>query len=106
MIAGRLKIRLELFEPTQAADEFGRGLTTYTPRGVVWAERVMESSRTSVESGEIFVDITVKYNIRKEVPAADGWHVVDAYAGRFVVRGVSVNAARGMKTLRCERVNQ
>ena len=106
MIAGRMKYRLTLLEPTQTTNDFGEEVTTYTDTVTVHAERVKHTGNRSEEVGEHFPDYRVSWNIRDAHTVAENWRVQQLGGYLYTVVAIEPNIDRGYKTLICERVNE
>lgn len=75
MIAGRMKYKLTLLQPTQAVNEFGEEEPTFTETVTVHAERVKHSGNRSEEVGEHFPDYRAEFNIRSAHEIHENWRV-------------------------------
>lgn len=105
MQAGRMRHRLRILKPVTAKDEFQAEYTDWIETAVAWAERVKSTPRFGVEVVEVFSDFTVEFNIRAAHEVDNGWRVEQLGGHLYTVTNVTPNIERGMKTLRCERVN-
>lgn len=106
MIAGRMKYKLKILEPSTAPNDFGEEETTYTELRTVHAERVKNTGKRSEEVGEHFPDYQVEFNVRDAHPVAENWRVEQLGGYLYNVVAVLPNIDRGYKTLICERVNE
>lgn len=106
MIAGRMRYRLRVYRPESSNSGFGRGAVKYSFEKVIWAERETISGSRSVEAGEVFADYRVTFKVRDAHAVCEGWRVEERGGRLYEVTNVIPNIARGMKVLRCERVNQ
>lgn len=106
MIAGRMKYKLKLLEPSTAQNDFGEEETTYTELRIVHAERVKNTGKRSEEVGEHFPDYRVSWNIRDAHTVAENWRVQQLGGYLYTVVAIEPNIDRGYKTLICERVNE
>ena len=106
MIAGRMKYKLILLEPSQVINEYGEEEPTYTETVTVHAERVKHSGNRSEEVSEHFPDYRVSWNIRDAHTVAENWRVQQLGGYLYTVVAIEPNIDRGYKTLICERVNE
>lgn len=106
MQAGRMRYMLELFEPVRVTDRFGSESVEWTSRGKVHAERARLSGRRSDEVDERFGDYSVDFNIRYRHEVDEHWRVRLLGEHLYEVAAVIPNIDSGMKTLKCERVNE
>lgn len=106
MIAGRMKYKLALLQPTTAENDFGEAKTTYTQTRIVNAERVKQSGNRSDEVGEHFPDYRAEFNIRDAHPVDENWRVQQLGGHLYTVTNIIPNIDKGMKTLICDRVNE
>lgn len=106
MQAGRMRYMLELFEPVRVTDRFGSESVEWTSRGKVHAERARLSGRRSDEVDERFGDYSVDFNIRYRHEVDEHWRVRQLGEHLYEVLAVIPNIDRGMKTIKCERVNE
>ena len=106
MIAGRMKYKLTLLEPTQTTNDFGEEVTTYTDTVTVHAERVKHTGNRSEEVGEHFPDYRVSWNISDAHTVAENWRVQQLGGNLYTVTNIIPNLDRGYKTLICDRVNE
>lgn len=106
MIAGRMKYKLTLLEPTTAINRFGEETTTFAEVNTVHAERIKHSGQRSEEVGEHFPDYRVSYNIRSTHPVKENWRVQELGGYLYTVVAIEPNKDKGFKTLICERVNE
>lgn len=106
MIAGKLKYKLQILEPTYTKDRMGAKAVAYTETRTVWAERVTTSGNRSEEVGEHFPDYAAQFNIRNAHPVAENWRVKQQGGYLYTVTAIIQNLDRGYKTLICERVNE
>ena len=106
MIAGRMKYKLTLLEPTTVTNDFGEETPTFTETATVHAERVKHSGNRSEEVGEHFPDYRVAFNVRDAHTVAENWRVQQLGGYLYTVVAIEPNIDRGYKTLICERVNE
>lgn len=106
MIAGRMKYKLVLLQPSTVENDFGEGKTTYTQTAIVHAERVKANGRRSEEVGEHFPDYSVEFNIRDAHTVDENWRVQQQGGHLYTVTNIIPNIDKGMLTLICERVNE
>ena len=106
MIAGRMKYKLALLQPTESVNDFGEAEVTYTQTVIVHAERVKNTGRRSEEVGEHFPDYAAEFNIRDAHTIDENWRVQQMGGHLYTVTNIIQNIDRGMKTLICERVNE
>ena len=106
MIAGRMKYKLTLLEPTQTTNDFGEEVTTYIDTVTVHAERVKHTGNRSEEVGEHFPDYSTEFNIRDAHPVEENWRVQQVGGELYTVTNIIPNLDRGYKTLVCVRVNE
>ncbi len=106
MIAGRMKYKLTLLQPTQAVNEFGEEEPTFTETVTVHAERVKHSGNSSEEVGEHFPDYRAEFNIRSAHEIHENWRVQQLGGNLYTVTNIIPNIDRGYKTLICDRVNE
>lgn len=106
MQAGRMRYMLELFEPVRVTDRFGSETVEWVSRGKVHAERVRQAGRLSQEADERFGDYSVDFNIRYQHAIDEHWRVRLLGEHLYEVTAVIPNIDRGMKTVKCERVNE
>lgn len=106
MIAGKLKYKLQILEPTYVKDCMGAKAVKYVEKRTVWAERVSATGNRSEEVGEHFPDYTAQFNIRDAHPVAENWRVKQQGGYLYTVTAIIPNLDRGYKTLICERVNE
>lgn len=106
MRSAKMRHRLRILRKDSAKDEFRSFRTEWTETATVWAERVRITPRYGMEADEIFSDFTAEFNIRAYHEVRDGWRVEGSDGNLYTVTNVTPNIARGMKTLRCEKVNQ
>ncbi len=100
-----MKSRLRLLKPVTSTGKFGDEKLSHEHTVTVWAERVKMSPRYSMELGEFFSDYTVEYNIRDAHTVEEGWQVQAESGHLYKVINIIPNRARGMLTLRAERVD-
>ena len=106
MIAGRMKYKLTLLEPTTETNSFGEETPTFAETVTIHAERVKHSGNRSEEVGEHFPDYRVSYNVRSAHPVKENWRVQQLGGYLYTVVAIEPNIDRGYKTLICERVNE
>lgn len=106
MIAGRMKYKLTLMQPTVEINDFGEEKPTYTETVTVHAERVKHNGNRSEEVGEHFPDYRVEFNVRRAHTVAENWRVQQLGGYLYTVVAIIPNIDRGYKTLVCERVNE
>lgn len=108
MKAGKLKSRIELFEPHIERDEYGAEKIRYTKTSLVYAERVKLSGRMLEQVGERFSSYSVRFSIRDAHRVDEHWRL--RQIGRnnhfYEVTNILPNPDRGMLTLICERINE
>lgn len=100
-----MRYKLRLLKPVAVADGFGGSRTEYHETHTVWAERQKVSPRFVEEVGELFSDLTVEFNIRDIHEVDERWRVEQLGGHLYTVANIIPNRERGMRTLRCERVN-
>ena len=106
MQAGRLKYRLELFEPlAEKEGHYGEPTHAWRSHGRVYAERVKFNGSRREEVSEMFSDYRVEFNIRDAHRVAEGWRVKQLGGYDYTVVNIEPNRDRGMLTLKCERIN-
>lgn len=106
MIAGRMKYKLKLLEPTTVTNTFGEETPTFAETATVHAERVNHSGHRSEEVAEHFPDYRVMFNVRDAHTVAENWRVQQLGGYLYTVVAIEPNIDRGFKTLICERVNE
>ena len=100
-----MRHRLRILKPETEVDAFKSKKTTWTETALTWAERVRTTPRYGVEADEMFSDITAEFNIRAYHEVKPNWRVEDSDGVLYTVANVIPNIPKGMKTLRCEKVN-
>ena len=111
MNPGLLRERLTVSYPEEVKSPLGMSTATrFVPyrdgQPVPAGRRKMESSEAAA-NGELFADYRAEFNIRIFHPIKEKWRVVEQSTGiEYRVKSVEVNKPRGMKTLKCERVNR
>lgn len=105
MIAGRMRHKLRLLKPERETDGLGGQRTDYVETVTVWAERVKMSGSYGEEVGEKFPSYLVEFNIRDAHEVGENWRVEQLGGYLYTVVNIIPNPQRGMKTLRCDRVN-
>lgn len=107
MIAGRLKYKIQLLEPSETGSAFGDGESlAYTPSATVHAERVSITGNQVEEVAELFPNYRVQFRIRSAHRVGEHWRVQELGGYLYNVLNIIPNVDRGMKTLVCERVNE
>ena len=106
MMAGKMKYRIVLLEPKRTTDKFGAEVDTYEQTRTVHAQRVSTSGDRSEEVGEHFPDYKVEFNIRDAHPVDENWRVQQLGGYLYTVTNIVPNLDRGMKSLKCVRVNE
>lgn|SRR5574344_1298283 len=106
MIAGKMKTRLTLLQPTRVTDSFGAESVSYTATASIYAQRVKATGSRSEEVGEHFPAYEVEYNIRDAHTVAENWRVNERNGYLYTVVAIIPNTDRGYNTLICERVNE
>lgn len=106
MRAGEMKYKLQLLKPSVVTNDFGEEKPSYEYIRTIWAERVKQSGVRSEEVGEHFPDYSVEFNIRDAHPVEENWRVQQLGGYLYTVTNIIPNLDRGMKTLKCERVNE
>ncbi len=105
MRSSKMRYRLRILKPETETDAFGSKLTKWTETTLTWAERTKTTPRYGVEVDELFSDVTAEFNIRAYHEVKANWRVEDSDGVLYTVTNVIPNIPRGMKTLRCEKVN-
>ena len=105
MIAGRMKYKLTIYQPTTSTDKFGETVSTWTAVATIHAERVKISGRRAVIDNEIFADYTTEFNIRDGHTIKENWRVEQVGGYMYSVKNIIPNKDRGMLTLVCDRIN-
>ena len=105
MRSSKMRYRLRILKPETKTDAFKSKTTTWTETTVTWAERVRTTPRYGVEVDEMFSDLIAEFNIRAYHEVKPNWRVEDTEGVLYTVTNVIPNLPRGMKTLRCEKVN-
>lgn len=105
MRSSNMRFRLRLLKPATETDAFKSKKTIWSETATIWAERCRTTPRYGVEADEMFSDITVEFNIRAYHEVKANWRVEDTDGVVYTVTNVIPNIPRGMKTLRCEKVN-
>ncbi|MDE6679954.1 MAG: head-tail adaptor protein [Muribaculaceae bacterium] len=109
MKAGKLNIRIQRRRPVKrSAAGFGSGSVSYQDEGApVWAQRVSETGRQIKEGGEVFAAYDAEFHVHYAVQIGEGWRVRECGPeGReYRVANVIVNRQRGLRTLKCKKVN-
>lgn len=104
MYAGRMTEKLVITRPATATDNFGHTAQSYIIYGAVWGERIRYAGREIHDAGESFAAYDAEFNIRWAHDVKEGWRV--EYEGAtYDVTNVLGNRKRGMRTLKCTRVN-
>lgn len=87
---------------------FGSGAARHEAEGTpVWAQRVSETGRQLKEGAELFASYDAEFVVHIEVACQEGWQVRDVRdEGRlYRVETVVLNRQRGLRTLKCKKVN-
>lgn len=100
-----MRHRLRILKPENETDAFKSKRTVWTETALVWAERTKTTPRYGVEVDEMFSDQMSEFNIRAYHEVKANWRVQDIEGTLYTVTNVILNIPRGMKTLRCEKVN-
>ena len=111
MNPGLLRERLICKMPEESQSPLGKSkatrFTLYRAGQPIYAERRKLESSEAVVNGEVFPDYRAEFNIRIFHPIKEGWRVTEESSGiEYRVKTVEVNKPRGMKTLKCEKVNR
>ena len=106
MIAGRMKYKLRILQPTKTVGKFGETSSTWSEVAVVHAERVKISGRRAVIDNEIFADYTTEFNIRSAHTVKENWRVEQLGGYTYTVKNIIPNIDKGMLTLVCDRINE
>lgn len=106
MIAGRLKYKLKILQPTVTTDVAGGEAPAWTETRTVHAERVKQTGHRSEEVGEHFPDYRAEFNIRDAHPIQPNWRVQQLGGETYTVVAIIPNIDKGYKTLVCERLNE
>ncbi|MDE6380669.1 MAG: head-tail adaptor protein [Muribaculaceae bacterium] len=105
MRSARMRFRLRILKPEARVDAFKSKTVTYSETTVTWAERVKTTPRYGVEADELFSDQITEFNIRAYHEVKANWRVEDSDGVLYTVANVIPNIPKGIKTLRCEKVN-
>ncbi len=100
-----MRYRLRILKPETETDAFKSKRTRWSETAMTWAERVRTTPRYGVEVDELFSDQITEFNIRAYHEVKANWRVEDSDGTLYTVTNVIPNIPRGMKTLRCEKVN-
>ena len=100
-----MRHRLRILKPESETDSFKSKRISWTETALIWAERTRATPRYGVEVDEMFSDQTAEFNIRAYHEVKANWRVEDSDGVLYTVTNVIPNITRGMKTLRCEKVN-
>lgn len=107
MRAGPLRERIILFEPTQTQGLAGSISKGWKEHGPYRAELKTISGAGLINAGEIFGSQRASFNLRMNIPCAEGWRVQLVGGGLFKIVSPPVRyRALGMQNITCERVNQ
>lgn len=106
MMAGRMKYKLVLLQPSETVNDFGETKISYTETRTVHAERLKHSGSRSEEADEHFPDYRTEFNIRDAHPVSENWRVRQLGGYLYTVTNIIPNIDRGLKTLVCNRVNE
>lgn len=101
-----MKYRLTMLMPVKGDEVFGSSDIKYQEAGVIHAERVKISGRSSEEAGEHFSDYHSEWNVRDAHPVKEGWRVAQLGGVEWNVTNVIPNLDKGYKTLICDKVNK
>lgn len=101
-----MRHRLRLLKPERREDGQGADLTEYVETAVARAELVQIRGSLKEEAGERFPDYTTEWRLRAGHEIGEHWRVEEPGGNLYTVVSVMPNKARGMLTLRCERVNE
>lgn len=111
MKPGLLRYRLLCYMPPKDTDDaFGAQrkpeFTLWRPEPI-YAGRGKISGKVVNEAGELFELHYADFNVRTGYPVDSGWRVEEMESGTlYDVDTVDVNVYKGMKTLKCRKVNK
>lgn len=106
MIAGRMRTRLSILEPTVTVNDFGEEAVTYRSWATIKAERIRHTAARSEEVGEHFPEHRAEFNIRIAHAVGENWRAREVGGVLYTVVAVIPNVPRGYKTLICDKVNE